>query len=127
MSEALSTQMNIRIGSESKARGDAAFAKLGYTASDVVRAIWELAAAGGEYLDMLLAPLAQGTILEQQSERDKERSEHRLTAIQEGPLLWERAVAQLPHGMRMERHVDYSDDELLEMAWTDRMQERGLV
>lgn len=40
-------QMNVRIDSKLKQRGDAVFAKAGYTPSQVVRAAWEYAALHG--------------------------------------------------------------------------------
>jgi RHH-type rel operon transcriptional repressor/antitoxin RelB len=42
------TQMNVRIDADLKERGDQVFESLGYTPSQVVRRVWEVAAENGQ-------------------------------------------------------------------------------
>lgn len=48
------TQLNTRIDSEVKRRGDAVFARAGLTPSQVVRAVWQYAADTQEVPDIVL-------------------------------------------------------------------------
>lgn len=122
MAQALTSQMNIRIGSQLKQRGDVALAQLGYTASETVRAVWALAASGGRGMDLLANVLGQGAKLEQA------KSLSTADALAE-PMPWElfdTYAAQLGSGIAMQPIV-CSDSDLLEEETFERMQEKGLL
>lgn len=122
MSKALTSQMNIRIGSELKQRGDTALAQMGYTASEVVRAIWTLASSGGSGMDALKGVLARGMSLE--------RSEHIVatndaTGIEPWEL-YDHHLAKLGEGYHIVP-TQLCDDELLEQETFDRMRQKGML
>lgn len=122
MTQALTSQMNIRIGSSLKQRGDVALAQMGYTASEVVRAIWALAASGADGMEVLKGVLAQGVMAE--------RGEQTQAASASAELMpWElygHYVERL--GVKCEIVPTVcSDAELLEDEAFGRMREKGLL
>lgn len=136
----LTSQMNIRIDASLKQRGDAAFASMGYTTSEVVRAVWSLAASGSHGMDALRSILAKGTIAERKELSDRAMTD--ATATDEHKtsesLCEEEVVARLMPWELFDYYAaklgdDYevvptslSDDELLETALVERMRERGV-
>ena len=132
MAQAMTAQMNFRIDASLKERGDAAFAQMGYTPSEVVRAIWSLVASGGRGMDALKGVLAKGTIIVREEEH-KAAEENKLPADDDDAVsqlmpweLFDYYVAQLGEGYEVVP-TTLSDDELLEMEMFDRMREKGLL
>lgn len=136
----LTSQMNIRIDASLKQRGDAAFASMGYTTSEVVRAIWSLAASGSHGMDALKSVLAKGTIAERKELSERTMADATAKDEREAnePLSEEEAVARLMPWELFDYYAaklggDYevvpptlSDDELLETALVERLRERGV-
>ncbi len=121
MAQALTSQINIRIGSELKECGDAALSQMGYTASEVIRSIWTLAASGGNGMERLKQVLAEGTRLEREGKGY-------IANESVGPMPWElydHYVALLGEGSGVVPTA-MSDDELLEAEMLERMREKGL-
>lgn len=122
MSKALTSQMNIRIGSALKQRGDAALAQMGYTASEVVRSIWTLASSGGRGMDELKRLLTKGTALE--------RGEHVAEVENADHLkpweLYDHYLIQLGEGYH-NVPTQLCDDDLLEEESFERMSKKGLL
>ncbi len=132
MSQAMTAQMNFRIDASLKERGDAAFAQMGYTPSEVVRAIWSLVASGGRGMDVLKGVLAKGTIIVREEEhKAAEKNEPSVDGEDVASRLmpWELFdyyLAQLGEGYEVVP-TTLSDEELLEMEMFDRMREKGLL
>jgi len=111
----MNTQMNVRIDDQIKRMGDEVFANLGLTPSQVVRRVWEFAAAHGEAPDIVLAAL--GNVHDVNGKR-----EELLQASTACARFRERFG--LPAPDRLEE-IDYR--ALREEALYDRMSERGLA
>ena len=115
------TQMNTRIDDELKRKGDAAFASLGLTPSDVVRAVWEFAAehddAPAVIARALSNPLAAAPSLE---------SAYRLSIAEAAGNLVAgyRELRGLP-APDVRETIDYR--QLREEAWDEKLAERGLA
>lgn len=115
------TQMNVRIDGDMKARGDAVFSALGLTPTDVVRAVWGFAAEHGE------APCIVASAL--QKPADASRS----LDLQYRALISEQAhnlVADFraKHGLAAPDRLDDIDyRSMREEAWQKRLAERGLA
>ena len=115
-------QMNVRIPRALKVAGDEALASVGFTPSEVVRAVWEKAAKRGKDLAEVIGVL-RGKGEEAAVTVNKEAIEPVLSA--------QRAITE---GMR-ELGVDLSASqapalsykELREMARLERLQEKGLM
>ena len=132
MPQSLTSQINIRISTSLKQRGDASFAQMGYTTSEVVRAIWSLAASGARGMDALRSVLAKGTIAERGESQALEPDNPAFIYPSEDVSrlepweLFDYYVAQLGDGCEV-TPTALSDDELLEMEAFDRMSEKGLL
>ena len=111
------TQMNIRIDELLKARGDAAFANLGMTPTDVVRAVWEYAASHDDVPAILQAALSAPS-----NDFARIESSYRVSLAQDahGAVSRFRALAGVP-GPSVLEDVDYR--ELREQAWGARLEE----
>lgn len=115
-------QMNVRIPRALKVAGDEALASAGFTPSEVVRAVWEKAARRGKDLAEVIGAL--------RGKDEKEPVTVDTKAI-EPVLSAQRAITE---GMK-ELGVDLgasqapvlSYDELREMAYLERLQEKGLM
>ena len=114
-------QMNTRIESDVKRRGDAVFANLGLTPSDVVRAVWEYAANHSEAPAVLAQALdashADASALEQSFRTAVAESAGNLVA-----RFREAAGAAAPDELDV---MDYA--ALREEAWSEKIAERGLA
>ena len=111
------TQMNIRIDEFLKARGDAAFANMGMTPTDVVRAVWEYAASHDDVPAILQAALSSPSKDFAQIE-----SNYRVSLAQDahGAVSRFRELAGIPGPSALDE-IDYR--ELREQAWGIRLEE----
>ncbi|MCR4871500.1 MAG: hypothetical protein K5859_09415 [Atopobiaceae bacterium] len=119
--ESLGAQLNVRMGAALKERGDAGLASIGLTASEAVRALWELASSGAQNLAALQRLLADAPAASPRAEV--------LDAgdpLSEGKSLYAAALSQL--GLEA-APVDagVSDKELLQDALLERLDEKGLA
>ncbi len=119
--ETLGAQLNVRMGAALKERGDAGLASIGLTASEAVRALWELASSGAQNLAALQRLLADAPAASPRAEA--------LDAgdpLSEGKSLYAAALSQL--GLEA-APVDagVSDKELLQDALLERLDEKGLA
>ncbi|MCR4870750.1 MAG: hypothetical protein K5859_05565 [Atopobiaceae bacterium] len=119
--ETLGAQLNVRMGAALKERGDAGLASIGLTASEAVRALWELASSGAQNLAALQRLLADAPAASPRAEV--------LDAgdpLSEGKSLYAAALSQL--GLEA-APVDagVSDKELLQDALLERLDEKGLA
>ena len=119
--ETLGPQLNVRMGAALKERGDAGLASIGLTASEAVRALWELASSGAQNLAALQRLLADAPAASPRAEA--------LDAgdpLSEGKSLYAAALSQL--GLEA-APVDagVSDKELLQDALLERLDEKGLA
>ena len=122
-------QMNVRIDATKKEAGDNAFAHIGLTPSQAVRALWEFAARNGN------DPAALRTMIaelegEQEDEEALSEKERRLKTLHEGWALMDNfrkergLVCDIPEDDD-ERMAYY--DELREEAYWERLEERELL
>lgn len=119
--ETLGAQLNVRMGAALKERGDAGLASIGLTASEAVRALWELASSGAQNLAALQRLLADAPAASPRAEV--------LDAgdpLSEGKSLYAAALSQL--GLEA-APVDagVSDNELLQDTLLERLDEKGLA
>ena len=119
--ETWGAQLNVRMGAALKERGDAGLASIGLTASEAVRALWELASSGAQNLAALQRLLADAPAASPRAEA--------LDAgdpLSEGKSLYAAALSQL--GLEA-APVDagVSDKELLQDALLERLDEKGLA
>ena len=119
--ETLGAQLNVRMGAALKERGDAGLASIGLTASEAVRALWELASSGAQNLAALQRLLADAPAA---SPRAKALDAG--DPLSEGKSLYAAALSQL--GLEA-APVDagVSDKELLQDALLERLDEKGLA
>lgn len=92
MATATMSQINARIDSKLKTEGDKALAKAGFTPTQAIRKLWELAAHHASEPEVLLSVLEP----EQASHTDDARAEHRRQveeALNAGETLMRRAYA----------------------------------
>ena len=113
------TQMNTRIDSSVKRSGDAVFASLGLSPSEVVRAVWEYAAEHGDVPAIVDRALRVG-------------STHAPSVEKSYKLALGRAASDFVADYRRQRGaapdrlevIDY--DALRGEAWDEKLAERGL-
>ena len=132
MKQPASVQMNVRLNSALKKRGDSALASMGYAPSDAVRAVWTLANGGPKELDQLKATLDSGRALGTRKEAGYEEASDDL--LDRGWSLYGEALEQV--GLSLSSvlasastagSAATSDEELLEQALWERLEERGLA
>lgn len=115
------TQMNTRIDDELKKSGDAVFASLGMTPSDVVRAVWEYASRNGDapaiVAEAMRAPSSAARTLE-----NSHRARLAQAACNFVAEYRESRDAQPPDKLEV---IDY--EAMRADAWAERLGERGLV
>lgn len=111
-------QMNTRISKQLKSDGDAALALIGLSPSQAVRALWEKAARRGEELEQIRAFLKEEGRDESDTVSKKQKS------MQEFWKYMDAMYAKLDIDPSLVQ--DYSEDELLEEYWQERMEGRGL-
>ena len=114
------TQMNTRIDSSVKRAGDAVFASLGLSPSEVVRAAWEYAAEHGD------APAIVGNAL-------RVGSAHASSVEKSYKLALGCAASDFVADYRRQRGASAPDslelidyDALRSEAWAEKLAERGL-
>lgn len=112
---AATAQLNVRLDPELKKAGDEALASIGLTPSQAIRALWERAAERGEGLEKVEA---LATDAPSQNERPKNGIGEFCKALDEH-------LEAL--GIDMSKPSGLSDDELMELAYIDLLQERGLM
>ncbi|WP_455137898.1 type II toxin-antitoxin system RelB/DinJ family antitoxin [Thermophilibacter sp.] len=117
----LTAQMNIRMERGLKERGDAAIASLGRTPSELVRALWEKVARRGKDLEEV-ADLLWGRPDAAPSAHDSEKD-----PVLRGPHIVEEGMRELGINMSKVHLPELSYEELKELAWQDRLEERGLL
>lgn len=91
---AATAQVNARIDPDLKSRGDAALASAGFTPTQAVRALWELAARNADTPQNIEAALYPERVERQVQAEDSERS-RKVVAAKKGPLIVEDALASL--------------------------------
>jgi RHH-type rel operon transcriptional repressor/antitoxin RelB len=111
-------QVNARISSDLKARGDAALQAAGLSPTQAVRALWELAVRYAETPQALTRALFPDQAAQQDAEQAM-LEEQRRRAVAEGPSIVERAYrdADLPWPSN-EAVLSY--DELRDVAYEER-------
>ncbi len=109
------TQMNVRIPIGTKRAGDAALASLGLTPSAAVRILWEKAAQRGESLSEVASLLVP-----------KKREQASNDPALAGASIVSRAMSSLGFELDEVNVPTLSDDELIELALSERLSERGI-
>lgn len=114
------TQINARINIEAKQRGDRALSEIGFTPTRAIRALWHFAGESlgdREALHTMLETLENAGKSNAADDREK-----RVLLAESGPLIFERALAEMGATSQTE---DTPYDDLLEQAYIDKMTERG--
>ena len=114
------TQMNTRIDSTVKRNGDAAFASLGLSPSEVVRAVWEYAAEHGDAPAIVDKALRVGSAHAPSVEKSYKLALGRVASDFVADYRRQRGVAA-PDRLEV---IDY--DALRSEAWGEKLVERGL-
>lgn len=115
------TQMNTRIDEAAKSRGDAVFASMGLTPSDVVRAVWEYACEHGD----APAIVAEALRAPREASPDLERSFKLAVADSASNLV---AHYRRNRGASPLDQLDVIDYKSLKtQAWEEKLSERGLI
>lgn len=112
-------QMNIRMDSALKASGNAAIAKLGYTPSQVVRALWEFVSVQ----DALPGSLAR--ILQGAPSSNAAHNQNELDRASEGAGIISSFYEQVGIEEPSEGALDY--DELRELAAAEQLEKWGFA
>lgn len=130
-----SVQMNVRLNPALKKRGDSALASMGYAPSDAVRAVWALANGGPKELDQLKELLDRGRALGIRKEDTGEGTS--IDPLDRGWDLYGAALRQvgiapsaaLPNAKPLiaASYAAANDEDLLEQALWERLEERGLA
>lgn len=111
-------QMNIRMDSALKASGNAVIAELGYTPSQVVRALWEFAAVQGTLPPALTRLLSD--------DRDANAANHDTPdRASEGAALISSFYQQVGIEEPTDSPIDYN--ELRELAAAEQLEKWGLA
>lgn len=122
---ARSTQMNVRLSSDIKAAGDRALASVGVTPTQAVRSLWEhLAAAvrNPRDIERLLSFGDEHASAPEPSASSLQR--HDLAVA--GAMQFSKTLAEMGVDPTFGVSGDFTDEELLESALMDRLDERGL-
>lgn len=117
-------QMNTRIEPGLKARGDAALAQAGFSPSQAVRALWTLAANHIDEPDAIQQMLRVGGNADVQSEKAE-----RLATIKRGLSICDEFVSTycVDSNPYDSPRNEPTFDELRELAFSERLNERGLA
>ena len=113
--QARTVQMNVRIPSDVRQRGNAAFASIGITPTEAVRALWEKAADRGEGLSQINKLL----FCDSSSEIKK--------LPLPGPSIAEDRLSSQGISLSAQTYMPMSDAELIELALESRYSSRGLL
>lgn len=118
------TQMNLRIDARVKERGDAALARVGYSPSQVVRTVWEFAAAHIHDSRAVKDFLGQAGM--QQDSDKRSRVEAKMAAL-EGALALQVQLEESTGLRHSAEFLDVPDRQLRGEALFERWEERGLA
>ena len=119
-------QMNTRIDEATKERGDAVFAEIGYSPSQVVRIVWQFAA------DNARDPVAVRRRLESMTSEGTraKRLEQKMQAISRSESLYGEMLAEfgrMPEGVVIAPELDAANNEVLhELAFEGRGAKYGI-
>ena len=119
--------MNVRLNSALKKRGDSALASMGYAPSAAVRAVWTLANGGPRELDQLKETLDRGRALGLRKGGTGEEASG--DPLDHGWGLYIAALERvgISPSAAAARDTATGDEELLEQALWERLEERGLA
>lgn len=117
------SQVNARIDSTLKEKGDRALSSIGYTPTQAIRSLWEFCSRAGHDKRALKSEFE---MLEGVRSADEPVSEiqQRIDRVKEGPLIVERALQEM--GVSNPTPSGLSDEELLEHAYREKWADRGL-
>ena len=118
-------QINARIDAAAKASGDFALAEAGFTPTQAVRALWGLASRYTGDPAGLRKVFEQMGMLDEDDVHARERL-RKVQLAKQGPSIFEDALAQL--GVSVGSPLVQDDlDGLLDEAYDERLEERGLL
>lgn len=109
-------QMNVRIPAETKSAGDDALMSEGLTPTEVVRCVWEKAARRGKDLQLVLDLV-----------REPGKTKSTSSPFESAAKMVGSEMLALGVDLSKSRCDELSDGELLEMAYYERADERGLL
>ena len=109
-------QMNVRIPAETKSAGDEALMSEGLTPTEVVRCVWEKAARRGRDLQRVLDLVREPSKVKTVS-----------SPFESAAKMVNSEMLALGVDLSKSRCEQLSDDELLEMAYYEKANERGLL
>ena len=117
-------QINARIDSALKDAGDRSLATIGYTPTNAIRTLWKYASDNAHDLRKLHALFDE---LEGKRSREDplDAAQLRMERVKEGPLIFERALHEL--GVEKVAASGFTEEELLEQAYREKWEERGLL
>lgn len=116
------SQMNIRIESATKTAGDRVFSSIGYTPTEIARAVWKFAAAHADDVQVVRQWLDEIHSLDLEAETRRER--RRLA--RQGLSSLDQQLQSLVGSAMFTPIPDTDDESLLEDALASRLEERGL-
>ena len=115
-------QLNVRMDRKLRDAGNAALAQYGLTPSEMVRAVWEVAAQRGEGLRVLVSDALGQSAESTEATMDTEDS----NALEQGWTMADAALRGL--GIDSSMALDLSDDEeFYAQMMEERAAERGLL
>lgn len=116
------SQMNIRIDAATKTAGDQVFSSIGYTPTEVARAVWGFAAAHADDSQVVKQWLDEmhSLDLEAEARRERRRLAH------EGIASLDQQLQSLVGSAMLLSIPDTDDEGLLEEALVSRLEEREL-
>ena len=115
------TQMNTRIDEDVKRRGDAVFASMGLTPSDVVRAVWEFASERGDVPAIVAEALRVPCVEELELNRSFKLA---IAESSSGLVGRYRQECGAPPLDKLDV-IDY--DSMRSEAWNEKLTERGIA
>ncbi len=122
-----SIQMNVRLDSSLKQKGDASLQILGFTPTEAIRAVWELAAGGINELDSLKKLLDRGRSLASNNGA-KAAIDDQVALLEQGWSLYSDALKSAgADPLKAKPLTDADIDSLREDALWGRLEERGLA
>ncbi len=109
-------QMNVRIPAETKSLGDKVLLAEGLTPTEVVRRVWEKAARRGKDLQQVLDLIREPAELQTAA-----------NPFESAAQMVSSEMLALGVDLSGEKREPLSDAELLEMAYYEKAEERGLL
>ena len=119
-------QLNARIKAQIKAAGDQALSQAGYSPTQAIRLLWSYAA---EHWHDIAAINKLFDLLKGESESSlSDQTSLRVRRAQEGPLIFVDACAEMGVSEHAINAISkLTDEDLLEQARLDKLEERGLL